>query len=259
MLLLAACAMTAAMSDHELWACYAAALALVRIQAAAYYGAPPWLLLLLSCSTLPLALQVVPPSMPQDYTTLMEHAWATDPAERPTAQQLVECLNHIAGSRIAALQAGGDSAAGSAVAAAATAAPVVRKTADELLGNPSKRQVQREQQQQKLLKAASVKSANASRRFSLTIEDGEEPGDVGSDDGLATANPANVRRPNSGSGVRGFFNMLTGNSSSNNIAGGSKPSSRDHSKELPSVSHSKELPGGLSPLSGAGGQAQWFV
>jgi hypothetical protein len=92
----------------------------------------------------------------------------------------------------------------------------------------------------------------------LTVEDGEEPGDVGSDDGLATVNPANARRPNSGSGVRGFFNMLTGNSSSSNIVGGSKPSSRDHSKELPSVSHSKELPG-LSPLSGAGGQAQWFV
>jgi hypothetical protein len=99
--------------------------------------------------------------MPQDYTTLMEHAWATDPAERPTAQQLVECLNHIAGSRIAALQAGGSGlAAASAAAAAATAAPVVRKTADELLGNPSKRQVQREQQQQKLVKAASMKSAN---------------------------------------------------------------------------------------------------
>jgi hypothetical protein len=201
--------------------------------------------------------------MPQDYTTLMEHAWATDPAERPTAQQLVECLNHIAGSRIAALQAGGSGlAAASAAAAAATAAPVVRKTADELLGNPSKRQVQREQQQQKLVKAASMKSANQSnipRRFSLTVEDGEEPGDVGSDDGdgLATVNPAHARCPNSGSGDRGFFNMLTGNSSSN-IVGGSKPSSRDHSKELPSVSHSKELPG-LSPLSGAGGQAQWFV
>jgi hypothetical protein len=186
----------------------------------------------------------------------MEHAWATEPAERPTAQQLVECLSHIAGSRIAALQAGG-AAAASAIAAAATAAPVARKTADELLGNPSKRQVQREEQQQKLFKAASMKRSNE-RRFSLTIEDGEEPGDIGSDDGLATVNP-NARRPHSGSGVRGFFNMLTGNSSSNNIAGGSKRSSLDISKELPSVSHSKELPGGLSPLAGAGGQAQWFV
>jgi hypothetical protein len=204
--------------------------------------------------------------MPQDYTTLMEHAWATDPAERPTAQQLVECLSHIAGSHIAALQAGAAAASGAAAAAthcAATAAPVSRKSAEELLSNPAKRQVQREQQQQKMLKAASMKSAAElpSRRLSLTVGDGEEPLDVGGYEsdgsGSATANPSVARRPLSGSGVRSFFSKLTGNSSSNNIAGsGSKPGSRDHSRELPSVTPKE---GGLSPLASGSGHAQWFV
>jgi hypothetical protein len=203
--------------------------------------------------------------MPQDYTTLMEHAWATEPTERPTAQQLVECLSHIAGSRIAAMQAGA-AAVSAFAAAAATPAPLTAKSAEELLSNPAKRQVQREQQQQKLLKAASMRTSAElpSRRLSLTVGDGEEPGDVGGSDtdsdqggGLARINPAVVRRPHSGSGMRGLFSKLTGNSSSSNIVGGgSKPGSRDHSRELPAV---VPKDGGLSPLSGGAGQAHWFV
>ncbi|WIA37838.1 hypothetical protein OEZ86_014694 [Tetradesmus obliquus] len=208
---------------------------------------------------------VVPPSMPQDYTTLMEHAWATDPSERPTAQQLVECLSHIAGSRIAALQAGAvavsnPAAAAAAAAAAQTAAPVTHKSAEELLSNPAKRQVQREQQQQQnLLKAASLKSAVAlpARRLSLTIGDGERPDDVSDDSGSNRASPVAARRPLSGSGVRSFFSKLAGNggSSSNIFGGSSRPGSRDHSKELPTLTPKS---GGLSPLAGAG-QSQWFV
>lgn len=204
---------------------------------------------------------VVPPSMPQDYTTLMEHAWATDPSERPTAQQLVECLSHIAGSRIAALQAGAVAVSNPAAAAAAqTAAPVTHKSAEELLSNPAKRQVQREQQQQQnLLKAASLKSAVAlpARRLSLTIGDGERPDDVSDDSGSNRASPLAARRPLSGSGVRSFFSKLAGNggSSSNIFGGSSRPGSRDHSKELPTLTSRS---GGLSPLAGAG-QSQWFV
>ncbi|KAF6262724.1 hypothetical protein COO60DRAFT_1674556 [Scenedesmus sp. NREL 46B-D3] len=66
-------------------------------------------------------------------------------------------------SRIAALQAGA-AAAPALPAAAATASPVAHKTAGELLGNPSKRQLQREQQQLKLLRAVAGRRASSESR-----------------------------------------------------------------------------------------------
>jgi hypothetical protein len=38
---------------------------------------------------------MVPDSMPHQFATLMEHCWATQPEERPTAQQVLEALQHL--------------------------------------------------------------------------------------------------------------------------------------------------------------------
>jgi hypothetical protein len=46
---------------------------------------------------------VVPPNMPRDYQALMTSCWAAEPAHRPSAQQVVDCLQAMAAERQARL------------------------------------------------------------------------------------------------------------------------------------------------------------
>lgn len=181
---------------------------------------------------------VVPPTMPQDYTTLMEHCWATDPTERPTTQQLIDCLQHMAVLRRQALVANGYASGWDINSDVQAPSSVSSSSGGEmLLRNPSRRQQLREKQQQKMEQAASsqqeVQARDVQQRLSFTPDDDELLTDLGTDTRL-TDGTNGAAAAASSAGLQG--RQWQGRDQQSGLGPTqlySQPASGDASRELP--------------------------
>jgi hypothetical protein len=128
---------------------------------------------------------MVPDSMPHQFATLMEHCWATQPEERPTAQQVLEALQHLMQQLPADMAA---TAAGQQQQQQPDPLGSVQSMQPALFSRAPRKQQQRLKARQRSMLLAATASQDDVRenQDTLLLEEGQQ----GLDHAAASATPA---------------------------------------------------------------------